>query len=193
VTVRAGTAYRKIWRLVNNFVCSHNKVHCSEIPIVLSNLLYHYFFTELWHILILWLAKMPNGGMPVFTLIATGWRHTGKYTKKALNTNINTNDQVYRHTQNIISNRVVCLPTVEQAKVTRTWHILEVTARIRHRGVYSHSQRASGAKFGARFTKYLTIYRRIIQFIVRSIHDSGLEHAKIDLRNIVSWFTNIVN
>ena len=29
------------------------------------------FFIELWHILILWLAKMPNGGMPVFTLIAT--------------------------------------------------------------------------------------------------------------------------
>ena len=26
VTVRAGTAYRKIWRLVNNFFCSHNKV-----------------------------------------------------------------------------------------------------------------------------------------------------------------------
>ena len=24
--------------------CSHNKVHCSEIPIVLSNLLYRYFF-----------------------------------------------------------------------------------------------------------------------------------------------------
>ena len=55
--------------------CSHNKVHCSEIPIVLSNLLNHYFFIELWHILILWLAKMPNGGMPVFTLIATGWRY----------------------------------------------------------------------------------------------------------------------
>jgi len=33
VTVRAGKAYRKIWRLVNNFFCSHNKVHCSEIPI----------------------------------------------------------------------------------------------------------------------------------------------------------------
>ena len=30
---------------------------------------------ELWHILNLWLAKMPNGGMPVFTLIATGWRY----------------------------------------------------------------------------------------------------------------------
>jgi len=44
VTVRAGTAYRKIWRLVNNFFCSHNKVHCSEIPIVPSNLLYYYFF-----------------------------------------------------------------------------------------------------------------------------------------------------
>ena len=36
--------------------CSHTKVDCSEIPIVLSNLLYHYFFIELWHILILWLA-----------------------------------------------------------------------------------------------------------------------------------------
>ena len=32
--------------------CSHNKVDCSEIPIVLSNHLYHYFFIELWHILI---------------------------------------------------------------------------------------------------------------------------------------------
>ena len=90
VTVRAGTAYRKIWRLDNNFFCSHNKVDCSEIPIVLSNLLYHYFFIKLWQILILWLAKMPNAGMPAFTLIATGWRHqnmrTGKYcfTKKAM-------------------------------------------------------------------------------------------------------------
>jgi len=55
--------------------CSHNNVHCSEILIVLSNLLYHYFFIELRHILILWLAKMPNGGMPVFTLIATGWQY----------------------------------------------------------------------------------------------------------------------
>ena len=33
------------------------------------------FFIELWHNLILWLAKMPNGSMPVFTLIATGWRY----------------------------------------------------------------------------------------------------------------------
>ena len=96
------------------FFCSHNKVDCSEIPIVLSNLLYHYFFIELWHILILWLAKMPNGGMLVFTLIATGWRHcwhartvlrppiknqnmrTGKYsfTKKALRTTIKTVDRL---------------------------------------------------------------------------------------------------
>jgi len=82
VTVRAGTAYRKIWRLVNNFFCSHNKVHCSEIPIVLSNPLYHYFFIKLWHILILWLAKMPNGGMPVFTLIATGWRYRKIFSYK---------------------------------------------------------------------------------------------------------------
>ena len=63
----------------------HNKVHCSEIPIVLSNLLYHYFFIELWYILILWLTKMPNGGMPVFTLIATGWRYRKIFFyKKAL-------------------------------------------------------------------------------------------------------------
>ena len=41
VTVRAGMAYWKIWWLVNIF-CSHNKVHCSEIPIILSNFLYHY-------------------------------------------------------------------------------------------------------------------------------------------------------
>ena len=44
VTVWVGTAYRKIWRLVNNFFCLHNKVDCSEFPTVLSNLLYHYFF-----------------------------------------------------------------------------------------------------------------------------------------------------
>ena len=75
VTVRAGTAYREIWRPVNNFFARIIRLNCSEIPIVLSNLLYHYFFIELWRILILWLAKMPNGGMPVFTLIATGWRH----------------------------------------------------------------------------------------------------------------------
>jgi len=65
--------------------CSHNKVHCSEIPTVLSNLLCHYFFIELWHIFILWSAKMPNGGMPVFTLIATGWRYRKIFFyKKAL-------------------------------------------------------------------------------------------------------------
>ena len=137
-------------------------------------------------------AKWGHAGFYIDCHRMTSYRKIFFY-KKALNTNINTNDQVYRRTQNIISNRVVCLPTVGQLKATRTWHILEVTARIRHRGVYSDSQRASGAKFGARFTKYLTIYRRIIQFIVRSIYDSGLEHAKIDLRNIVSWFTNIVN
>ena len=64
---------------------SHNKVDCSEIPTVLSNLLYHYFFIELWHILILWLAKMPNGGMPDFTLACwllsrPNWRIVSKLT-----------------------------------------------------------------------------------------------------------------
>jgi len=73
--VRAGTAYRKVWRLVNNFFCSHNKVHCSEIPMFWVIFCIIIFFIELWHILILWLAEMPNGGMPVFTLIATGWRY----------------------------------------------------------------------------------------------------------------------
>jgi len=36
---------------------------------------------------------------------------------------------------------------------------------------------------GARFTKYLTIYRKII---VRSTYDSDLKSAKISSRNIVS-------
>ena len=31
------------------------------------------FFIELWHILILWLPKMPNGGMPVFTISIACW------------------------------------------------------------------------------------------------------------------------
>jgi len=117
VTVRAGTAYRKIWRLVNSFFAHIIRFTVQKFqlfwgifcrpPIII-------FFIELWHILILWLAKMPNGGMPVFTLIATGWRHwrtvppctvvrppiknqnmrTGKYsfTKKAL---IATNNFLY--------------------------------------------------------------------------------------------------
>ena len=70
VTVRARTAYRKICRLVNNF-CSHNKVDCSEIPIVLSNLLYHYFFIELWHILNLWLAKMSRPNLRIVSKLTT--------------------------------------------------------------------------------------------------------------------------
>ena len=67
MTVRAGTAYRKIWRLVNNFFCSHNKVHCSKIPIVLSNLLYHYFFH--------WIMAHFN-----FVISQNAkWRHAGFY------------------------------------------------------------------------------------------------------------------
>ena len=75
VTVRAGTAYRKIWRLVKNFFCSHNKVHCSEIPIVLSNLLYHYFFHWIMAHFNFVISQNAKWGMPVFTLIATGWRY----------------------------------------------------------------------------------------------------------------------
>ena len=75
VTVRAGTAYRKIWRLVNNFFARIIRftVHKFQLFWVIFCIII--FFIELWHILILWLAKMPNGGMPVFTLIATGWRY----------------------------------------------------------------------------------------------------------------------
>jgi len=42
---------------------------------------------------------------------------------------------------------------------------------------------------GARFTKYLTIYRTIIyfKFIVRSTYDSNLQRAKISLRNIAIY------
>ena len=104
VTVRAGTAYRKIWRLVNNFFARITRLTVQKCQLFWVIFCIIIFFIELWHILILWLAKIPNGGMPVFTLIATGWRHcrhahtvlrlpiknqnmrTGKYsfTKKAL-------------------------------------------------------------------------------------------------------------
>ena len=41
----------------------------------------------------------------------------------------------------------------------------------------------SGENPGARFTNYLTIYRK---FIVRSTYDSDLKSAKISFRDIVS-------
>jgi len=64
---------------------SHNKVHCSEIPIVLSNLSYHYFFHWIMAHFNFVITKMPNGGMPVSTLIATGWRYRKIFFyKKAL-------------------------------------------------------------------------------------------------------------
>ena len=43
---------------------------------------------------------------------------------------------------------------------------------------------------GARFTKYLTIYRK---FIVRSTYDSDLKSAKISFTNIISYFANTVS
>ena len=74
VTVRAGTAYRKIWRLVTLFArIMRFTVQKFQLFWVIFCIVI--FFIELWHILILWSAKMPNGGMPVFTLIATGWRY----------------------------------------------------------------------------------------------------------------------
>ena len=74
MTVRAGTAYWKIWRLVNNFFCSHNKVHCSEIPIVLINLLYHFFHWIMANFNFV-ISQNAKWGLPVFTLIATGWQY----------------------------------------------------------------------------------------------------------------------
>ena len=88
VTVRACTAYRKIWLLDNNFFARIISLTVQKFQLFWVIFCIIIFFIELWHILISWLAKMPNGGMPVFTLIATGWRHqnmrTGKYcfTKK---------------------------------------------------------------------------------------------------------------
>ena len=75
LTVRAGTAYRKIWRLVNNFFACKIRFTVQKFQLFSVIFCIIIFFIELWHILILWLAKMPNGGMPVFTLIATGWRY----------------------------------------------------------------------------------------------------------------------
>ena len=85
VTVRAGTAYRKIWRLVNNFFPRIIRFTVQKFQLFWVIFCIIIFFIELWHILILWLAKMPNGDMPVFTLIATGWRYRKIFFyKKAL-------------------------------------------------------------------------------------------------------------
>ena len=87
VTVRAGTAYRKIWRLVNNFFARTIRFTVQKFQLFWVIFCIIIFFIELWHILILWLAKMLNGGMPVFTLIATGWRYRKIFFyKKALQT-----------------------------------------------------------------------------------------------------------
>ena len=54
---------------------SHNKVDCSEIPIVLSNLLYHYFFHWIMAHFNFVISQNAKWGHTGFTLIATGWRH----------------------------------------------------------------------------------------------------------------------
>ena len=85
VTVRAGTAYRKIWRMVNNFFARIIRFTVQKFQLFWVIFCIIIFFIGLWHILILWLAKMPNGDMPVFTLIATGWRYRKIFFyKKAL-------------------------------------------------------------------------------------------------------------
>jgi len=50
-------------------------------------------------------------------------------------------------------------------------------------------------EFGARFTKCLTIYRKIIlrESQDRPTYDSDLQRAKISLRNIVRLFTNTMS
>jgi len=64
-----------LWRLVNNFFARIIRFTVQKFQLFWVIFCIIIFFIELWHNLILWLAKMPNGGMPVFTLIATGWRY----------------------------------------------------------------------------------------------------------------------
>ena len=61
VTIRAGTAYRKIWRLVNNFFARIIRFTVQKFQLFWVIFCIIIIFIELWHILILWLAKMPNG------------------------------------------------------------------------------------------------------------------------------------
>ena len=108
VTVRAGTAYRKIWRLVNNFLARIIRFTVQKFQLFWVIFCIIIFFIELWHILILCLAKMPNVGMPVFTLIATGWRYRKIFFyKKALHISILERSKFLRH------------------KLTRSWAIAE--------------------------------------------------------------------
>ena len=62
VMVRAGTAYWKIWRLVNNFFARIIRFTVQKFQLFWLIFCIVIFFIELWQILILWLAKMPNGG-----------------------------------------------------------------------------------------------------------------------------------
>ena len=113
VTVRAGTAYRKIWRLVNNFFAHIIKFTVQKFQLFWVIFCIIIFFIELWHILILWLAKMPTGGMPVFTLIATGWRYRKMFFYKKSTDDNRPAVAVYHKSVNSESNPITpLLPVV---------------------------------------------------------------------------------
>jgi len=62
------------------------------------------------------------------------------------------------------------------------------------RSLFYHLLFLISSRPGARFTKYLTIYRKVIaKFVVRSTYDSDFKRAKISIRNIVSLFANTVS
>jgi len=82
VTVRAGTAYQKIWRLINNFVARIIRFTVQKFQLLWVIFCIIIFFIELWHILILWCQM----GACRFLRWLPPDDGTGKYsfTKKAL-------------------------------------------------------------------------------------------------------------
>ena len=70
VTVRAGTAYRKIWRLVNNFFGRIIRLTVQKFQLFWVIFCIIIFCIELWHILILWISQNAK------------WGHAGFYTDR---------------------------------------------------------------------------------------------------------------
>ena len=85
VTVRAGTAYRKIWRLVNNFFACITRFTVQKFQLFWVIFCIIIFFSWIMAHFNFVISQNAKSGCPVFTLIATGWRYRKIFFyKKAL-------------------------------------------------------------------------------------------------------------
>ena len=85
VMVRAGTAYRKIWRLVNNFFARIIRFTVQKFQlfwVIFCIIIFFHWIMAHFNFVI---SQNGKWGMPVFTLIATRWQYRKLFFyKKAL-------------------------------------------------------------------------------------------------------------